>query len=425
MFSTHDYRALRDRNYRLYFAGHLISMTGSWMQTVVQAWLVYRLTHSAHWLGLISAAHSLPAFFMSPLAGVLVDRMDRRKLLFRVEAVQMIQAFALAGLVFSGKIQPWQIAVLSGVLGITTAFEITTRHALTGEMMSREDLPSALSLNAVIINASRVVGPALGGALIGLIGEGLCFLLNGLSFLAVLYGLSVMRFETRATVLYPRGRLATQFAEAVAYVRRHPRILRLLALASIVSFLGFPYSVLLPVVAKEILHGGAGTLAWLTAMSGLGAVAGVLTIGWSGSGKSPGYSLERKILQEILLTGLALAALGFSRSFALSCASIFALGFFIMKIFPKTNNAIQQAVDPAVRGRVLSLYTMTFLGAVPLGSLLMGAATDRYGAGPVAIAAGTLCALTASAGLLGGKALAERFRCFSAFGEVKMAGKPN
>lgn len=386
------FTALRSRNYRLYFAGQTISMAGTWMQSVVQAWLVYRLTGSAHWLGLISFSSQVPAFLLSPLAGIVADRVDRRKLLLWVEVVQMLQAFALAALVASGQVLPWHVAALSVVLGVATAFDITTRHAFASDMVGKDDLPSAISLNAIIINGSRVVGPALGGLALSWIGEAGCFALNGLSYLAVIVGLLGMRIPPRATSHAPPSPILTQFADALRYVGREKAILRLLLMATFVSFVAFPYSVLLPVLAKETLGGDAQTFAWLTASAGIGAVAGVVTLGNRGTTRR---QIERIILIEIALAGVALVAIGFARNIPFALAATFFVGYFLMAIFPKINSTIQARVQDGLRARVLSLYTMTFLGAVPLGSILAGWLTDRFGVAQVAVGGGVLCVVVA------------------------------
>lgn len=396
------FTAFRNPNYRLYFFGQTISMAGTWMQSVVQAWLVYRLTGSAHWLGLISFASQIPAFFLSPLAGVVADRMDRRKLLLWVEGVQMLQAFALAALVATDRVQPWHVAALSALLGVATAFDITTRHAFASDMVGKDALPSAIALNAVIINGSRIAGPALGGVALGWIGEAGCFFLNGVSYLAVIFGLLGMRIPDRNPAKRSRLPILAQFAEALCYVRRERGILRLLALATFVSFIAFPYSVLLPVVAKDILGGDAQTLAWLTASAGFGAVAGVLTLGGRGT---TFQQIERILTAEVAAAGCALALLGLARTALTATVATFLVGYFLMAIFPRINATIQATVQDSMRGRVLSLYTMTFLGAVPLGSVLFGWLTDRLGVAPVAIGGGLLCAAVGT-GLFGAGSVA-------------------
>jgi MFS family permease len=256
------FRALQSRNYRLFFGGELISMMGSWMQSIVQAWLVYRLSHSALWLGLIAFCTQFTAFLVSPYAGVLADHVDRRKLLIGVEIAGMIQALLLSALFFSGKIELWHIAALSIVLGVCNSFEIITRHSFAVDLVGKADLPSAISLNSIVINGSRIAGPALAGILIGLLNEGWCFMLNALSYLAVLYSLLAMELTPSQKVRNAsKIPFTSHFAAAVRYLRGMPAITRLMILSSFISFLGFPTGNLMPVFAKDVLHGSASTLA--------------------------------------------------------------------------------------------------------------------------------------------------------------------
>ena len=360
-------------------------MVGTWMQGMVQAWLVYRLSHSASWLGFISFSTQLPAFLMSPVAGVLADRGDRRKILIWVQVVAMTQALLLATLVFAGKIELWHVAVLSVVLGLANAFELTTRHAIAGDLVGKADLHSAIACNSIIINGSRILGPALAGVLIAPLGEGWCFLLNGLSYLAVIYGLWIIHLEQHKHFAGSRNPLA-QIRGGIQYVQNSPRIRRFLAASTFMSFFGFGYAVLMPVFAKDILHGDARVLGWLTGAAGAGAILGALGL----SQAADPEQTERRVYRNLLLIGASLILLGVSRNLALSLGATFGVGFFLMGTFPSLNTAIQQMVDDSVRGRVLSLYTMSFLGAVPLGNLLAGGLADRIGASWVEIASGSV-----------------------------------
>lgn len=380
------FRALRNRNYRYYFYGQLVSMPGTWMQTIVQAWLVYRLTDSAFWLGITSFCHHFTAFAASPVAGVLADRMDRRKLLIQVEIAAMLQAFALSALVFSGGIRIWHIAALASVLGVVTAFELTTRHALAFDLAGKQDLGSAIAINSTTINVSRVVGPSLAGILTAVLGkgsEGWSFFINGLSFFAIIFFLSLIRLEHRKPLTESPG----PFIEAWHYVRKTPRIRALMTVAFLLSLFAFPYSVLLPVISEKVLHGQAQTLAWLMAASGMGAVLGSIL---AASARAEA-ALTRQLRWETLGLGLSLLLLAFARTLWLSLGASFGIGFFLMGAFPKINNAIQQSVDHHLRARVVSVYTMTFLGAVPLGSLAEGWLADRFGVVPVTGGAGLVC----------------------------------
>ncbi|OFZ54507.1 MAG: hypothetical protein A2428_15415 [Bdellovibrionales bacterium RIFOXYC1_FULL_54_43] len=381
------FQALKNRNYRLYFSGQLVSMIGTWMQSTVLSWLVYRLSHSATWLGIIAFSTQLPAFLASPMAGLVADRKDRRTVLLWVEIIAIIQAFMLAALFFSGKIALWHIAALSIVLGIINAFEMTTRHAFAVDLVGKTDLPSALAFNSVTINGSRMVGPAIAGLLIAPIGEGWCFVLNGLSYLAVILGLLLMKLEKRVALPFLATNPFSQIWDAFQYTRQVPRIARLILLSAFISFFGAPYVVLLPVFAKEALQGDALTLGWLTGTSGLGAICGAFE--FASRSESP-EAMERKFPIRLILVGLSLATLGASSQLWLSLLATFGIGFFMMAIFPSINTTIQQIVDDSYRGRVVSLYTMSFLGTMPLGGLLAGWLADRTSALAVELSFGAI-----------------------------------
>jgi MFS family permease len=394
------FRALQSRNYRLFFGGELISMVGSWMQSIVQAWLVYRLSHSALWLGIIAFCSQFSAFLISPLAGVMADDLDRRKLLIWVELAGMAQAFLLAALFFTGRIELWHIAVLSVILGICNSFEIITRHAFAVDLVGKADLTSAISLNSIVINGSRIVGPALAGILIAFVNEGWCFVLNGVSYLAVIYSLIAMDLShvNRRATGTPKVPFWPNFRAAIQYLRGLPAIRRLLMLSTFISFVGFPSGNLMPVFASDVLHGTATTLAWLTGTAGIGGISGALILGNLSSNPKHGgdKSAIRPILTGcLLLMGAGLMIIGLSRTLGVTLAGCLFLGFFMIGAMPMINTRIQHLVDDTMRGRVLSVYTMTFLGATPLGSLMQGWAADRWGAGAVAQVAGAAFVLLA------------------------------
>lgn len=357
------------------------------MQMLVQSWLLYRLTGEARWLGLTAFASQVPAFLLSPLAGVIGDRADRRKLLMWADAVQMIQAFTLAALVFFRVIAPWQIVALAVILGLSTAFDITTRHAFAGDLVGKEHLTSAVSLNAISINGARVLGPALGGLLLPKIGEAGCFLINGLSYAWFIYQLAKMKLSTSETRTKQTVSILHSFLEALRYTIRKTAIRRLLIIGMFGAFIGFPYMILLPVFAKDVLHGGAQTLGWLSSAGGIGGIIGVFTIG----SRYNSEKVESQVLLELALTGASFVLLGFSRSVAFSLLGCFFAGFFMMSIFPKMNVAIQALVDDEMRARVLSFYTMTFLGFAPIGSLVGGYLADHWPAAEVTVGAGIAC----------------------------------
>ncbi|OFZ22034.1 MAG: hypothetical protein A2X94_16425 [Bdellovibrionales bacterium GWB1_55_8] len=374
--------ALKHRNYRLYFTGQLLSMVGTWMQSTVQAWLVYRLSGSATWLGIVTFSMQLPAFLASPMAGVVADRVDRRKILLWAEAIGMLQAFALAALVLTGHVELWHVAALSMVLGVVHAFEMTSRHSLAAELVPRTDLHNAIAWNSVTMNGSRIVGPALAGVLIVQVGEAWCFLLNGLSFLAVILGLLLMRLQPR-NIEPAMSRPLEQIREGALYVLKNRNILKLVGLTAFIGFFGFPYAVLLPVFAKGILGGDSRTLGFLIGAAGVGAILGA----FRGLGKPSESSTDSR---QFLLIGVSICTLGLSRSVSLSIAATFFIGFFMMGILPVFNTTIQHLVEDSFRGRVLSIYTMGFLGSMPLGSLLCGWLTDHFGAPAVQVSFGAV-----------------------------------
>jgi len=378
-------------NYRRYFVGQAASISGSWVQSTVQAWLVYRMSHSGAWLGIISFCNQIPAFLLSPIGGVLADYMDRRRILLWTSWIGMAQAFLLAFLVFTHTVQLWHIAVLSVILGLVTAFEMTARHAFAFDMVGKEHLPSAIACNSLIINASRVIGPALAGIMIAFMSEGWCFLLNGLSYLAVIGGLMLIKIARPEEQPRRSGSHLFEIREALAYVRRNRLISRLLVASTFMSFFGLAFAVLLPIFAKEQLQGNASTLAWLTGGIGVGAITGALG---GLSDRQFVDTIERRLPLAFVLLGASVILLSWSQDLAISLFAAFWFGLFLMGTFPALNSAIQQNVVDSIRGRVLSLYTMSFLGAAPLGGLLAGWASDHIGAGRVGIINGLVFILS-------------------------------
>lgn len=355
------------------------------MQSVAQSWLVYRLSHSGYWLGVITFCGQMPAFLMSPLAGVVADRADRRKVLIVVQFIELAQALVLAALVFSGAAQLWHIIVLAVLLGIASAFDMTTRHSFAIDMVGKEDLSSAIALNSVLINITRIFGPMLAGTLLAVLGEAWCFSLNAISYLPVIWSLWTMTVPRNERSSDGRGTWEN-IVEGFRYARREPVIFRLMILSALVCLIACPYVALLPIFAQNVLSGGPATLAWLTGMLGLGAVTSSLFF----KGKSNSYEIRRQLTRDVLCWGAALAVLGLSRNPWLSYGAMFSIGYFMMSLFPTMNTTIQQIVEDRMRGRVMSLYTMTFLGTMPLGSLVIGWAADRFSAPRAVTGAGAL-----------------------------------
>lgn len=390
-------RALRHRNYRLFFMGQSLSLVGTWMQRVALSWLVYRLTDSALLLGVVGFAGQVPAFLAAPLAGVICDRGNRHRILIATQVLSLLQALLLALLVLGGWIQIWQVVALSLLLGLINGFDMPARQTFLVEMVEeRQDLSNAIALNSSMFNGARLVGPSLAGLLIALSGEGLCFLLNAASYLAVIASLLAMRLRAapEAERRRPRQRLARGLGEAWRYVAGFAPIGALLLLLTVFNFIAMPYIVLLPVFARDVLRGGPDTLGFLMAAAGLGALSGALYL----ATRRSVLGMGRLITVSALVFCVALCAFAFSRWTWLSLALMVPVGFGQMIQMAGCNTLIQTLVEDGMRGRVMSFYTMAFMGSYPLGSLLLGGLAQRWGA-PPAVALGALaylaCALLA------------------------------
>ena len=378
------FRALKNRNFQLFFGGQIISLVGTWMQTVAEAWLIYRLTGSAALLGVLGFVGQIPIFLLSPLAGLAADRWPRRRVVIATQASSMLLAFTLAALTLTGRIRVWEIIALATLLGTVNAFDVPARQSFLIEMVGRENLLNAIALNSSMFNGARVAGPAIAGLLVALVGEGWCFLLNGVSYLAVIAGLFLMRIENTKTV-HDGAAPLEKLREGFRFARRTKPIRALLVLLGVVSFMALPFSVLMPIFAVRILHGGASAYGWLMGAVGFGAMFGALVIAMRaqlrGLGNVVAYSATG--------LGLSLALFSASRWFLLSFALLVICGFTMMMQFTATNTLIQAMVPDQLRGRVMSIYSMMFLGMSPLGSLLAGALADHIGA-PVTVAIGGL-----------------------------------
>ncbi len=381
------FRALKTRNFQLFFSGQIISLVGTWMQTIAEAWLIYRLTGSSVLLGLLGFVGQIPIFLLSPLAGLVADRWPRRRVVIGTQTISMLLAFTLAALTLSGQIRKgnvWEIIVLATLLGTVNAFDVPARQSFLIEMVGRENLLNAIALNSSMFNGARVAGPAIAAALVAVVGEGWCFLLNGLSYLAVIAGLFMMRIEKTAPAhdgTAPLEKLREGFRFA-----RHTRPIRaLLILLAVVSFMALPFSVLIPIFAVKILHGGVNAYGWLMGAVGFGAMFGALAIAMRqqlrGLGNVVAYSATG--------LGISLALFSASRWFFLSFVILIFCGFAMMMQLTSTNTLIQAMVPEQLRGRVMALYSMMFLGMTPLGSLLAGTLADHIGA-PLTVAIGGL-----------------------------------
>jgi len=386
-------RALRHRNLRLFFAGQGLSLVGTWMQQVAVSWLVYRLTASPLILGIVAFGSQIPTLLMAPLAGALADRWSRYRMVVVAQSLAMLQALTLAALVLGGVVQVWHLIALSVVLGVINGLDIPARQSLLVRMVDGpEDLPNAIALNSSMFNAARLVGPAVAGVLIGLVGEGPVFLLNGLSYLAVLWALSRLRIPRGGP--RPRaGSVLVAMREGFRYGFGFPPVRAILLLLGLVSLVGIPYVVLLPVFARDVLGGDATTLGLLTSAAGLGALAGALYLASRGSVRG----LGRVITLATALYGSGLVAFSFSRTVWLSAALLLVVGFGIMAATASMNTILQTLVEEEMRGRVMSLYTMAFVGMSPLGSLLGGWLALHLGA-PAAVLMGGIASVLVAMG---------------------------
>ena len=384
-------RALRHRNFQLFFAGQLISLIGTWMQTVAQSWLVYRMTDSALLLGTVGFASQFPVFVTAPIGGIVADRRNRHRVVIATQTASMVLAGILAALTLSGRVQVWQIMVLAAGLGVVNAFDIPARQAFLIDMVGREDLMNAIALNSSMFNGARIIGPAVAGILVAYIGEGWCFFANAVSYIAVIAGLLMMRIE-HAAKLAKEGSPVQHILEGFAFARNTGPIRAILLLLGLVSFVGMPYTVLMPVFADRILHGGARGLGILMGATGVGALLGAASL----AARVGLRGLGRLISICAAGFGLSLALFAFSKIFWLSTILLVPVGFCMMVQMASSNTLIQAMVPDHLRGRILSVYTMMFMGLAPFGALTAGAVAHRIGA-PWTVAAGGLACIVGAA----------------------------
>jgi MFS family permease len=374
--------ALRNRNFRVFVMGQLVSLIGTWMQSVAQSWLVYRLTGSAVLLGTVGFASQIPIFLLSPLGGVVADRHERRRVLLLTQSTMMVLAMVLAVLTLLGHIHVWHILILASMLGIANGFDIPTRQAFVVELVPRADLPNAIALNSSMFNGARVVGPAVAGIIVSAVGEGWCFFGNAVSYLAVLTSLLLLRLPKR-DFAERRPSPFEDILEGFRFVAGTRPIRSLLVLLGLVSMTGMPYATLMPVMAQDVLHSGASGLGLLMGAAGTGALAGALALAWHNSLRG----LGRWVGLGAVSFGTWLILFSLSRSFWLSVALLLPAGFSLLLQMSSTNTLIQSMVPDRLRGRVMSVYAMTFMGMAPLGALLAGTAADVLGT-PMAIGIG-------------------------------------
>ena len=380
-------RALRSRNYRLFFTGQSISLVGTWMQQVAMSWLVYRLTGSAFLLGVVGFVGQIPTFLLAPVAGVLADRWDKRRLLIATQTLSMLQAAALAFFVLAGTVQVWQIVTLRLILGIISTFDIPARQSFIVEMVdNREDLGNAIALNSSMFNAARLIGPSIAGLLVAAVGEGICFIVNAFSYLAVIVALAAMRL-TPGKPEKARRHILHELREGVGYAFGFSPIRSILLLIALVSLMGMPYSILMPVFARDILHGGPHTFGFLMAASGCGALASTVYL----ASRKNVLGLGRIIVAATTLFGAGIIAFSFSGSLPLSLLFLCITGFGGMALIASSNTILQTIVEDDKRGRVMSLFTMAFIGMAPFGSLIAGSLANTIGARNTLLIGGVSC----------------------------------
>jgi len=383
--------ALRHRNFRLFFIGQGISLVGTWLTKVATAWLVYRLSGSAWLLGVLAFASQIPTFLLSPLAGVMVDRWDRRRVLLATQALSMLQSALLAGLALGGVIQVWEVVALNVLQGLIDAFDMPVRQSMVvGMVDDRADLPNAIALNSSMVNAARLLGPAIAGVLIAAVGEGWCFFIDAVSYAAVILSVLRMRFVPRPPARKD-AHVLREMAEGFRYASGFAPIRALLLLLAVSGLAGRPFAALLPVIAGEVMHGGAGTLGALQATAGLGALAGALYL----ASRTSVLGLGRVTVASAALFGLGLMAFSRAHALWLALPLLLLAGIGMMVQTAACNTIIQTVVDEDKRGRVMSLLAMSLFGTVPLGSLIAGALATRIGAANTIGLGGAICLVAA------------------------------
>ena len=384
---SHAWRALRHRNFKLFFAGQSISLIGTWMTRLATSWLVYRLTHSALLLGIVSFAGQICAFLLAPIAGVWVERLNRRKLLVWTQAAAAAQSLALAALTLAHVITLWEIIALAAFQGLINAFDMPGRQSFLVQMVEdRNDLSNAIAINSSMANGARLIGPAIAGVVIAAVGEGSCFLIDGVSYFAVIASLLMMRIKPMDIRLRASSMLE-QMREGWDYVRTFRPIRSILLLFVMISLMGYPYVVLLPIFAGHVLRGGAATLGWLTGASGIGALASAISL----AVRKSMAGLTRMLQIAAAMLGGSLICFGLSHTLWLSLVLMVFAGFGMIQSASVSNTIIQALVAEDKRARVMGYYTMAFFGGAPFGSLLAGAVAHRIGAPYTVMILGVFC----------------------------------
>ncbi|MDY0199537.1 MAG: MFS transporter [Bacteroidales bacterium] len=381
------FRALKIYNFRLFFMGQTVSLMGAWIQNIALGWLVYRITGSAVWLGVIGFLGQIPALFLTPFAGVFADRLNRRKVLIVTQSIPMVLAFTTGTLILTNVIEVWHIAVIATLSGIVIAFDNPFRHAFLLEMIGDKDLlQNSIALNSTLFNSARFIGPMIGGFLIAWVGEAMCFMINGVSALGVVSSLLIMRVVP-TNLNRAHGSVTSDLVEGAKYAFNSQPIRILLLLVVTMGFFGLPFQVFMPIFAKDILGGGAQLLGFLTGAFGAGALTGAIYL----ASLQGVRKLPKLIFVTSLVFALGLFSLSLSTSIALSLVMLYITGFGMIVQFASSNTLIQTIVDDTKRGRVMALYGMSFLGITPLGSLLLGTISESVGVQLTLMVASLIC----------------------------------
>jgi MFS family permease len=384
---SHAWRALRHRNFKLFFVGQSVSLMGNWMTRLATTWLVYELTHSALLLGVVSFSGQIVSFLLGPFAGVWVERLNRRKLLVWTQGLAAVQSLLLAALTLAHVITLGEIIALTAMQGVINAFDMPGRQSFLVQMVEdKKDLSNAIAINSSMANTARLLGPALAGVVIAGFGEGGCFLIDGISYIAVIASLLLMRLKPMEGY---RGKadMLEQMREGWDYVRTFRPIRTILLLFALISLMGYSWAVVLPIFAAQVLHGGARTLGWLMGASGVGALISALSLAF----RKSVVGLTRMLQIAVAMLGSGLILFGMSRRLWLSMVLMSLVGFGMLQAASASNTIIQSLVPEDKRARAMSYYTMAFFGAAPFGSLLAGSLADRFGAPHTVMLTGAFC----------------------------------
>jgi MFS family permease len=379
------FRALKHRNYRLYFGGQLTSLAGTWMQSAAQQWLVLKLTNSSMMLGVVSFAQFLPILLVGLFAGVIVDRVDRRRMIIATQTLLMISAFILAALTWSGRVRVIHVIILAAFNGTVSSFDMPSRQSFVVEMVGYDDLANAIALNSMMFNGARMIGPAMAGLLIAWLGTGTCFFLNGVSFIAVIWSLFQMEIPARA-ITGTGARVFLQLREGLAYVWKHRPIFHQMMLAAFANGLGYQYLVLVPLFARNVLHGDARSYGFLVAIQGLGSVIGAATL----ASRVTTQGIRNNLIVGLLISGTGIIVFGLSRNMFISLAAQLVIGAGLTNFRASNNTLVQLFVSDDLRGRVMSTYQLAAVGMTPIGALEVGYLGHRIGPQPTVVICGAI-----------------------------------